>query len=174
MGRRLGRINPLLIGLLLLLGVACNPVTGSGPGTQPDTVTFLHTDNASRSAVLTLIAGYPVTDNEFNYNGYERGELKVTIPVGWNVTVQCQNHTALPNSCAVVRDANATAPLQAGWSTANPTVGLGVRATGTFSFTPTVTGNFRIASLVSGSQASGMWLRLVVVGSGKPAIAAGD
>jgi len=41
-----------------------------------------------------------------------------------------------------------------------------------FTFTPQTPGSLRIASLVDGSEASGMWLDLEVVGSGRPKLVA--
>jgi len=171
-GPRPGRryLWPFLACLLL----ACNPVTGTGPGTPPDPGRFLHADAASRSAVLTLIAGYPATDNEFNYDGYENGQLKVIIPTGWSVTVQCQNRTTVPNSCAVVSGPNAARPLRTAWATPNPELGLAPGATASFSFQASTVGDFRIASLAPGGEAGGMWLRLVIVAGGRPSIGAGD
>lgn len=161
---------PFLVCLLL----ACNPVTGTGPGTPPDPGRFLHADAASQSAVLILIAGYPATDNEFNYDGYENGQLEVIIPRGWSVTVQCQNHTTVPNSCAVVSGPNAGSPLLPAWATPNPELGLAPGGTASFSFPASTAGDFRIASLAPGGEAAGMWLRLVIVARGKPSIGAGD
>jgi hypothetical protein len=123
--------------------------------------------------VLTLIAGYPVTDYQFNYDGYARGSMVVTVPVGWAVTVQCQNHATVPNSCAVVKASGDTAPLQPGWSTPEPVRGLEPGASASFVFTPTATGLFRIASLVPGAEASGTWATLEITGGGNPSISAG-
>jgi hypothetical protein len=161
-----------------LLGIACltacDPVSGTGPGTAPDPTRFLHVDQAAHGAVLTLVAAYPVTDYQFNYDGYAHGALLVTVPTGWSVTVQCQNHGTVPNSCAVVSGADTTRPLQPGWATPDPVRGLQPGASATFVFTPEQTGVYRIASLVPGAEASGMWATLQVVSQGKPSISAAD
>jgi hypothetical protein len=158
--------------LLLALLTACNPVTGTGPGTAPDPKQFLHVDRADHSAVLTLIAGYPASDYQFNYDGYANGSMRVTVPTGWQVTVQCENHGTVPNSCAVVTGARATEPVQLGWSTPDPVSGLKPGDSASFSFTPSSTGTYRIASLVAGAEASGTWAWLEVVPNGTPAIEA--
>jgi hypothetical protein len=158
--------------LTLLLAVACDPVTGTGPGTPPDPRQYLKVDPATQTAVVTLIAGYPATDYQFNYDGYGNGTLVLKVPVGWDVTVQCANHSTVPNSCAVVSGAGATEPIQPGWSTPDPQHGLDPGQTASFAFTPTVAGAYRIASLVRGSEASGMWLDLEVVQGGRPTLTA--
>ena len=121
---------------------------------------------------MTLIAGYPVGQYQFNYNGYAGGSLVVTVPAGWQVTIQCQNRGTVPNSCAVVADSKATTPLEPGWSTPDPVHGIQPGASASFSFSASAAGRYRIASLVPGAEASGMWARLVVSSGGTPAITA--
>ncbi len=157
---------------LLLLGAACDPLQGSGPGTQPDVAQFIHVDESSRSAVITLIAGHPATDNQFNYDGYSSGALVLTVPVGWQVTIQCQNHGTVPNSCSVVSGAHSKSPVKPAWTTSDPQGGLSPGQSGTFVFDPADVASYRIASLVGGNEASGMWADLLVVASGKPSLKA--
>jgi hypothetical protein len=154
----------------LIYGAACDPVTGTGPGDQPDPKNFMHVDASTRTAVVTLIAGYPATDYAFNYDGYGSGSLVITVPVGWQVTVQCENRSTIPNSCAIVSGKGDVEPLEPGWSTPDPVHGLGPGKSATFEFTPTKAGSFRIASLVVGSEASGMWADLEVSAGGQPGI----
>jgi hypothetical protein len=155
---------------LLLGAVACDPLTGTGSGTQPDPKTFLKVDQATHVAVFTLIAGHPATDNQFNYDGYSSGALVLTVPVGWQVTIQCLNHGTVPNSCAIVADGKATGPIQAEWSTPDPQRGLDPGQSSGFGFTATAPGSYRIASLVGGNEASGMWADLEVVNGGVPTL----
>lgn len=151
---------------------ACDPIAGTGPGTPPDPHQYLKVDGAAHTAIVTLIAGYPATDFQFNYNGYQNGDLVLTVPAGWEVTVQCENRSTVPNSCAVVAGRGATEPLQPGWSTPDPVRGLDPGQSASFVFTPSVAGSYRIASLVAGSEASGMWLDLEIVTTGVPSISA--
>lgn len=158
--------------LVALVAVACDPISGTGPGTPPDPKQYLHVDTSARTAIVTLIAGYPAGDYQFNYNGYGSGSLILTVPVGWQVTVQCENRGTVPNSCAVVGGRTDTAPLHPGWSTDNPGLGLAPNESGSFTFTPDAAGSYRIASLVDGHEASGTWLDLEVVASGVPSLVA--
>ncbi len=151
---------------------SCDPVTGTGPGTPPDPKTFIKVDAATQAAVVTLIAGHPATDNQFNYDGYSGGALVLTVPVGGQVTIQCLNHGTVPNSCAIVVDGKATEPVHTDWSTANPQRGLDPGQSSGFAFTPTAPGSYRIASLVDGSEASGMWVDLEVKDGGAPTLTA--
>ena len=163
-----GRRAALALAALALL--ACDPIAGSGSGKVPAAARFLVVDDASRSAVLTLIAGHPATDNQFNYNGYANGELAVKLPVGWKLDVQCENRGTVPNSCAVVTDGRATEPLRPDWSTPDPARGLKHGESASFEMVADAPAHLRIASLVGGHEASGMWMRLEVVEGGRPAI----
>lgn len=155
----------LLVALAL---AACDPITGTGSGTPPDPSKYLKVDAQARTAVVTLIAGYPASDLQFNYNGYTNGQLQLKVAVGWQITVQCANRSTVNQSCAVVGDGHATEPLEPDWATPNPQRGLNPGESASFIFTPQNTGEYRIASLVPGSEASGMWLDLLVASSGTP------
>jgi len=154
----------------VLILAACDPLQGSGTGSPADLSKLIHVDGTSRTAIVTLIAGYPATDYQFNYNGYGSGALTLTVPVGWQITVQCENRGTVPNSCSVVADGHATAPLDPSWSTPDPQIGVQPGQSASFLFTPQKTGSFRIASLVAGSESSGMWADLEVVNGGSPAL----
>ncbi len=154
------------------MAAACDPVMGTGSGNPPDLSHYIQVSASDRSAVVILVAGYPAGDYQFNYNGYGSGALVLTIPVGWTVTVQCENHGTVPNSCSVVRGRQDTTPLDLSWSTPNPSHGLDPGQSASFEFTPTRTGSFRIASLVGGNEASGMWADLEVTPEGKPTLTA--
>jgi hypothetical protein len=154
------------------LAAACDPVTGTGPGSPPDLKHYLNVDAATRTATVILVAAYPATDFQFNYDGYGSGSLVLTVPVGWTVTVQCENHGTVPNSCSVVADGRATSPVRSEWSTPDPQRGLDPGQSAAFTYAPTQTGSYRIASLVGGNEASGMWLDLEVTSAGRPTLAA--
>ncbi len=147
-------------------------MTGTGPGDPPDPNGYIRSDPATQTVVVTLVAGYPATDYQFNYDGYGTGSLVITIPAGWQVTVQCENRGTVPNSCAVVADKGDVQPLEPGWSTPDPVRGLDPGQSASFVFTPTAVGSYRIASLVVGSEASGMWADLEVVTGGRPGMTA--
>ena len=154
--------------VIVLLAAACDPIQGSGAGNPPDPAKYIHVDEASRAAVVTLVAAYPATDFQFNYDGYGSGSLVLTVPVAWKVTVQCENRGTVANSCSVVKDEKATQSIDPSWTTPDLEPG----SSATFTFTPTTPGSYRIASLVDGHEASGMWLDLEVVSSGRPTLAA--
>jgi hypothetical protein len=162
----------LLLGAILLNVAGCDPVMGTGSGTPPNPKAYMRADAATLSVVVTLIAGYPASDFQFNYDGYGSGSLVITIPVGWQVTVQCENRGTVPNSCAVVSSKSDLKAIAPGWSTPDPVRGLDPGQSASFVFSPTNPGRYRIASLVGGNEASGMWADLEITTGGQPSISA--
>ncbi|MGZ4397790.1 MAG: sulfocyanin-like copper-binding protein [Gaiellaceae bacterium] len=124
--------------------------------------------SAGRTVRLNLIAGMGSGNNGFNFNGYGRGELTVTIPLGWRVNASCENQGARYHSCAVVTGPMTTRLAFPGASTPDPTRGLAPGAEASFSFVASRVGVYRIACLVPGHEEARMWDVLRVVNAGKP------
>ncbi len=171
------RARLLALGLTALLAGCGGSAAPSAPRTvaapkKPDPREFLHVSAARRAVELTLIAGDGPSNNGFNFDGYGRGELLVSVPRGWRVMVRCTNKAALRNSCGVVSGPNATALAFPGASTPDPAIGLGRGQSATFSFTPTRPGVYRLASLVPGHEQARMYDVLEVTRGGRPSISA--
>ena len=139
---------------------------------KPDPQRFLQVDARDRVVAVTLIAGYDSSNNGFNFDGYGRGELTVTVPLRWRVRVTCANRGSSRDSCAVVQGPMTAVPAFKGAETPDPFVGLPRGGTATFSFVATRLGAFRFASLVPGHEEARLWDVLEIVRSGKPAISA--
>jgi Sulfocyanin (SoxE) domain len=142
------------------------------PSGKPDPHRFLSWDASRRVAHLTLVAGFDGGNNGFNFDGYGRGELLVTIPLGWRVVVDCENHGGARHSCAVVRGSLSILPAFPGAASPAPIIGLPPGSKATFSFRATRTGSFRIACLVPGHAQARQWDVLDIVRGGRPSISA--
>jgi len=141
-------------------------------GAKPDPRQFLRVDARRRVVAVTLVAGYDSANNGFNFDGYGRGELMVTVPLRWRVRVTCINKAAMRHSCAVVDGPMTTEPAFPHATVAQPLLGLRRGQTAVFSFVPTRLGPFRFACLVPGHEQAREWDLLEVVRGGKPSIAA--
>lgn len=139
---------------------------------HPNPARFLHVDAAHKVAAVTLIAGYDGENNGFNFDGYGRGELLVTVPRGWRVRVTCTNRSSQPNSCAVVHGPMTITPAFRGASVPNAVDGLASGQTVRFSFVASRIGAYRFASLVAGHEEARQWDVLEVTKGGKPSISA--
>lgn len=139
---------------------------------KPDPHRFLSVDAPHRVVSVSLLAGYDSSNNGFNFDGYGRGELTVTVPLGWRVRVTCTNRAAVRHSCAVVKGAMTARPAFRGAAVPAPLLGLRQGRTATFSFVASAPGAFRLACLVPGHEEARMWDVLEVVRGGAPSISA--
>jgi FtsP/CotA-like multicopper oxidase with cupredoxin domain len=137
---------------------------------HPNPAQFLHVEAKQRTALVQLVAGYNGENNGFNFDGYGRGELTITVPRGWRVRVTCTNRGGMNHSCAVVRGPMTITPAFRGATIPNPVRGLPPGSTATFSFVASRLGAFRFACLVPGHEEARMWDVLVVARVGKPTV----
>jgi hypothetical protein len=158
--------------VLLLAGGSDASAYEAQPSGKPDPHHFLSWDASSRVAHLTLLAGLGGANSGFNFDGYGRGELFVTIPLGWRVVVDCENRGGTRHSSAVVKGSLSTRPAFPGAASPAPITGLPPGAKATFSFRATRIGSFRIACLVPGHEQAREWAVLDVVRGGTLSISA--
>lgn len=137
---------------------------------KPAATKFVRIDHAHRTVDLTLIAADGMSNNGFNFDDYSRGELIVSVPVGWHVSVRCKNDAPVQASCAVVSGSLATTPAFRGASVPNPVAGLASGSSATFSFLASRPGSFRLTSLVPGQEQARMWDVLEVTRGGRPGV----
>ena len=145
-------------------------LAAAGLAAAPSPQRWLAVDPAHRSVRITLVAGYDGSNNGFNFDGYSRGRLLVTVPRGWRVTVDCRNRASERNSCAVVEGAGTSRLAFRGASTPDPFVGLFSGASAAFSFTPAKVGTYRLVSLVAGHAGARQYVVLDVARGGRPSI----
>jgi hypothetical protein len=173
---RLGRLAALApvagaLGVAAFLASCGGGVSGSAPRLPASKVVSI--EATSRTLQLTLTAADTSNYGGFNFDGYSTGAMTVHVPIGWTVEVTCHNASSvLTHSCSVIDDvpiAPSGGPVAfPGSSTPTPVNGIGCGATYDFSFVTSRVGRFRIACLVSGHEADGMWDWLVVTEGGEP------
>jgi hypothetical protein len=126
-------------------------------------------DPAARTVSFHLVAAHGQANGGFNFNGYGRGGLAISVPDGWRVSVTCENRGPLNHSCAIVRGPSDSQPAIAGAASPNPVTGQAPGTTTTLDFTAQGQGTYRIACLVPGHEEAGMWDTFTVgAASGQP------
>ncbi len=126
---------------------------------------------ARKTVTVTLVPGYNDAYNGFNFNGYGKGEVLVSVPVGWKVNVRCENtHPNAHHSCAVVRGPGDRQPAFPGAASPSPHIGLAGGKSASFSFTPRALGSYRLACLVAQHEQAGEWDVLEVTAARLPAV----
>jgi plastocyanin len=126
-------------------------------------------DSATQTFTLKLEAGYQDVNLGLNFDGEDKGEMVVTVPVGWTVTVDFSNQGSINHSAAVVT-ATGTTPAFTGASTPDPTVGTDPGQAAPFTFSADQVGSYRIACLIPGHEGLGMWDSFVVAPGGLPSV----
>lgn len=140
---------------------------------------ILSVDELSHTVRLYLAGGATSAADGFNFDGYANGKLVVSVPVGWTVIVECKNDsTVITHSCAVVPDTPISPTVGqrsndlafAGATTPDPVEGLPCGKSAGFSFVASKVGRYRIACLVIGHEADGMWDWLTITAGGAPKV----
>jgi len=117
---------------------------------------------------LTIVAGKNASDGSFDFNGYQRGAMTVTVPVGWRVVVHFTDVGSMPHSVAVLPNGShqqampSATPAFSGATTANFSSGLPKGTTETFTFEATKAGTYEFVCGCPGHAAAGMWDTLIV------------
>ena len=159
------------MGVLLALGAALSVPAGlRAANGRPPVGQFMRVDVARKAITLTLIAADGAGNNGFNFDDYGRGEMLVSVPAGWRVSVDCRNRSAYFSSCVVVAGPGASAPAFPGATTPRPLAGIAPGASASFAFVASRTGSYRLASLVAGDEDARMWDVLEVSRGGRPSI----
>jgi sulfocyanin len=126
---------------------------------------------------LTVIADYSSAIAGFNFNGYGKGQLTITVPKGDTVKVTYSNKAALPHSVQFTAYTK-TLPMSGGVTDAfkgssspNPTNGTMKGVTQKFSFVASKAGKYLMICAVPGHAQAGMWDFFVVSATAKTATA---
>jgi plastocyanin len=126
-------------------------------------------DSATQTFTLKLEAGSEDANRGLNFDGKYKGQMVVTVPLGWTVNIKFSNQGSINHSAAVVT-ASGTTPVFAGASTPDPTVGTAPGQAAPFTFTASQVGSYRIACLLPGHEGLGMWDSFVVASGGLPSV----
>lgn len=115
-----------------------------------------------------LVAGRTAANGFFNFNGYARGGLAVTVPLGWTVVIQYSNGGALRHSFDVIpytgaQPDSAPPPAFVGAATKDLVDGIGVGKQETLTFNAGKPGRYEFLCGVLGHAQAGMWGLFVVV-----------
>jgi sulfocyanin len=160
------RIPLLSAGLLLAAAVGslrARPLAAQA-ALKPGVVS----DSATRTAIVTLVAGMDGDNAGFNFNGKHNGELLLTVPTGWTVELRFLNKDgAQPHGFDVIpyQTPIPTAPLPPAFPTAQSdkhNEGLGSGKGITVRFAVGAPGRFYIRCPVPGHASIGMYLLMEV------------
>lgn len=151
--------------------------TAAGEMTMPD---WFHLDEANRSVHMIITAGATDVLNYWNFNGGYNGNMTITVPEGYAVTIEFKN--ADPNmahSLGIMANPGSfganvePSPVFEGAVTDNPTSMMDSTMPGeeeTVSFTATSAGQYAMVCFVPGHAATGMWINFNVSSDGSAGV----
>lgn len=150
-------VNTLRWGLLAAALVAAAAIV---PG-----IPRLHA--ATHTAEISIVSN-KTSSGGFAFNGYQRGAMTVTVPVGWQIVVHFENTDTIGHSLAVLpsgahnQPSPPSSPAFAGAATSNFSAGLPKGPAVTFTFEASKAGTYEFVCGVPGHAISGQWDALVV------------
>ncbi len=166
----------VLSGTALVVGLTLISVSGhAGANTSPPPSRWVSANTKAHTATLTLEAGYNGALSGFNFDGYGKGAMVVSIPSGYRVTIVYHNKGEYPHSVLVTPYAKKG--LVAEWPVAfrgaastDASDGAAPGSTQRFSFVPNKVGVYAIICAVAGHEQTGMWDVLRVTRGGSPSV----
>ena len=121
----------------------------------------------AHSVDVTIVANKSASGG-FAFNGYQRGAMTVTVPVGWEVVVHFENADTVAHSLAVVPSGThqqmtpASTPAFPGATTTNLAAGYPKGTKLTVTFEANKAGTYEFICGVPGHGVVGQWDALVV------------
>jgi FtsP/CotA-like multicopper oxidase with cupredoxin domain len=145
------------------------PAMPTGPLTTPE---WFHVLPEQRTVHMIITAGATPEQNYWNFNGALRGNMAITVPEGYTVTIDFSNHDPnMAHSLGIhAETANFSVPPQptpvfAGAISQNPGSMIdGTMPTETeqITFVAERGGHYSMVCFIPGHSAIGMWLHFIV------------
>ena len=149
----------------------------SGEMTMPS---WFQVDNAARTVHMTITAGATDEQNYWNYNGTLNGEMTITVPEGYTVTIDLVNNDPMmAHSVGISTQTSGfgasldTTPVFPGAITPNPTSmvdGTMPGETQSIEFVAATAGNYAMICYVPGHSTIGMYTMFNVSSSGQAGV----
>ncbi len=149
------------------------PAAPTGPMTIPE---WYQVDHDAKSVRLSVVAGEVPDNNYWNFNGAIRGQLAITVPEGYEVTIELDNRDPnMAHSLGISSELvnftvpPAPEPVFAGAITENPQSMIDATMPGereTITFVADSAGAYSMVCYIAGHSAVGMWLFFNVSGDG--------
>lgn len=141
--------------------------------TMPDWFTV---DNDAKTVTMTITAGLTDAKNHWNFNGGHDGNMTITVPEGYGVTIHFKNaDPVMAHSLGITTTTSGFAammdptPAFPGAITQNPESMTDATMPGeeeTVSFTASKAGNYAMACYIPGHAATGMYVLFNVSSDG--------
>lgn len=152
--------------LFMVTGCGSSPAplaTSENGSNSNANASYVHVDRATKTVNFDIIAAKTSNNNGFNFNGYSKGQLTITVPVNWHVKVNFSNDSsAIPHSAEIVPfsqhdNSNGFTEAFTGSATPKPMLGITKGESESFSFTASKFGKYALVCAVPGHSSDGLW-----------------
>ena len=178
----------LFVGVAIVgCGDAPEPQPTPDPSAEPaapaelTSADWLVVDHDAETVEIELVAGQSSGNNYWNFNGVHGGAGQITVPAGYEVTINLVNqdpnmaHSVGVGERQATYPANFSAvqPVFEGAVTSNPTSLTESTLPGeteSITFTADAAGDYALICYVTGHAAAGMWLPFTVSADGEAGV----
>jgi hypothetical protein len=147
-----------------LVAAVATPAAAAADAPQAGQPDWMRVDEAGKKVEMDVVAGFTSENGGWNYNGYAKGEMTLTVPVGWTVVMNFSSHDAnVPHSLYVTDQAPPYPSMMPGQPaipraySINLPEGIGPGKSDVLRFTVDKPGEYHLVCGVPGHAASGMW-----------------
>jgi FtsP/CotA-like multicopper oxidase with cupredoxin domain len=158
------------------------PAADAPAAAAPAAADWFVVDEAAQTVTINLVAGQTSDNNYWNYNGFYGGRGGITVPEGFQVTINFENRDpAMAHSVGVGERQAAypttfqnPEPVFAGAISSNPTSMTAATMPGqaeTITFTADAAGEYALICYIAGHAVTGMWMPFTVSADGSYGIA---
>ncbi len=134
-------------------------------------------DNGAKTVMIEIVAGKTNANNNWNFNGFVKGEATVVVPEGYTVTLKFTNNDPnMVHSIGVSEKMDMypamienPTPVFAGAISSNPTDMMNATKNGTteeLSFKVDKAGEYALVCLIPAHATTGMWIGFTVSADG--------
>ncbi len=140
---------------------------------------WFHADDAGKTVHMIVTAGLTDVKNYWNFNGAADGNMTITVPEGYAVTIDLVNNDpAMAHSLGISTVTSGFAivdptPAFAGAITADATSMTDATLPGeteSITFTAAAAGSYSMVCFIPGHAATGMWVRFNVSADGSKGV----
>ncbi|MEJ2686004.1 MAG: sulfocyanin-like copper-binding protein [Gammaproteobacteria bacterium] len=162
------RTRKLIAGTSLTFLLAVGAVGAAAAANPP----WVHIDAAKKQVTFDIKEGTNGQAGQYNFDGYARGHMTITVPTGWHVTMKVTNDGSTGHSLEIIKAPKAppvekVKPAFKHADTKDLTSGMSPGSASTFSFTANKPGQYWMMCAVPGHALLGMWDHFVVSSTAK-------
>jgi sulfocyanin len=141
---------------------------------------WFHVDEANQAVHMTITAGSTDAKNYWNFNGGHDGNMTITVPVGYTITIDLRNNDPnMAHSLGISAETSGFSampditPVFEGAVTSNPTSMMDATMPGqeeSITFVADAAGEYAMVCYIPGHAATGMYIYFNVSAEGEAGV----